>query len=195
MKMHDIFGPGSNFEGRFVSDHAELVKRVVACRQLGLKIVLTSGTFDIHHVGHSRYLEKGKELAQGGILVVGVDNDEKVHKRKGNGRPVVAEQERMEVLCHLRHVDLVTLKSLNAPQWELIGLIKPDVLLITQETYDTPEGLKKLEDFCAEFGCKVVQLPPQATTSTTARIRLLMLSMKDEVKKKLEEVIQWIDEI
>ncbi|MDP2648024.1 MAG: adenylyltransferase/cytidyltransferase family protein [Candidatus Yanofskybacteria bacterium] len=193
--MNDIFGPGSNFSERFVPDYDELGKRIQAVRQLGKKIVLTSGTFDIHHVGHSRYLEKGKELAEGGILVVGIDSDEKVRKRKGENRPIVPEQERMEVLCHLRHVDLVTLKLINTPKWELIRVIRPDVLLITDETYDTPERLQAIHDFCAEFGGKVVKLPPQATTSTTAKIRLLIFGLKQKVKGKLEEVIKWIDEI
>lgn len=195
MKTHDVFGSGSNFKERFVPHPEELVKRIAACRQLGLKVVLTSGTFDIHHVGHSRYLEKGKELAQGGILVVGVDSDEKVRKRKGEGRPVVPQEERMEVLCHLRHVDLVTLKTADAPKWGLIGLVKPDVLLITEEKYDTPESLAELRDFCAQFGGQVVQLPAQATTSTTAKIRLLVIGLKQKVKEKLQEVIQWTDEL
>ncbi len=115
MKMHDIFGPGSNFKERFVPDYGELVQRITACRQLGLKIVLTSGTFDVKNIGHSRYLERGKEFAQGGILVVGVDSDEKVRQRKGEGRPVNPQDERLEELCHTRHADLVTLKPADAP--------------------------------------------------------------------------------
>lgn len=195
MNECDIFGPGSNFKERFVPTYEKLVELIEACRRLGLKIVLTSGTFDIHHIGHSRYLEKGKDLAQGGILIVGVDSDEKVRQRKGDGRPVVPQDERLEVLCHLRHVDLVTLKSADAPKWELIRVVRPDVLLITEEKYDTPEGLAELRDFCAQFGGEVVQLSPQATTSTSAKIRLLVIGLKQRIKEKLEEVIRWIDEL
>lgn len=200
--MQDIFGPGSNSEARCVPDYEELSNKIQACRQLGLKIVLTSGTFDMLHVGHSRYLEEGKRLSEGGILVVGVDSDEKVRQRKGPTRPVVPERERMEVLCHLRHVDLVTLKSAQAGKWELIGIVKPDTLLITDEQADTEERLAAITAFCLEFGGKVVKLPPQATTSTTAKIRLLMLELKrkvkgrlDEISNTLEEVKRWLDEI
>jgi len=193
---NDVFGPGSNFERRFVPDYDELVRRVEACRGLGMKVVLTSGSFDIKHVGHDRYLEQGKQLAGGnGILVVGVDSDEKVSSRKGPNRPVVPEQERVEGLCHLRHVDLVTLKPKDAPSWELIRRVKPDVLLITEETYDTPETLKKLRDFLAEFGGRYERIPPQAETSTTAKIRRLMLDLKNQFKGRLEEIIKWVDEI
>ena len=190
-----MFGPGSNFQGRFVPDHTELSARVEACRKLGLKIVLTSGTFDIKHVGHDRYLERGKEAAEGGILVVGVDSDEKVRAKKGPTRPVVPEQERLEGLCHVRHVDLVTLKQADDQHWHLISVVKPNILLITEETYDTPESLEKLRVFCAEFGGTVLRLPPQAATSTTAKIRLMMLGLKTRVKERLEEVIRWIDEM
>ena len=193
--MQDIFGPGSNPKARCVTDYDELANKIQACRQLGLKIVLTSGTFDIHHVGHSRYLERGKELAEGGVLVVGVDSDEKVRQRKGPNRPVVPEEERMEVLCHLRHVDLVTLKPANASKWQLISIVKPDVLLITDEQVDTEERLTAITSFCAEFGGKVAKLPPQATTSTTAKIRMLMFGLKEKIRTKLEEVLQWLDEI
>ena len=193
--QRDVFGPGSNLPRRFIADYDLLQRHVEACRELGMKIVLTSGTFDILHVGHSRYLEKGKELAEGGVLIVGVDSDEKVKKRKGPDRPIVSEQERVEVLCHLRHVDLVTVKPLDAPHWELIRRVRPDVLLITQEEYDTEDGLAKLRAFCAEFGGIGHILPPQATTSTTAKIRLLVLGMKQKVKDRLQEVIHWIDEL
>lgn len=192
---NDVFGPGSNFSKRFIPDYDELVERVKACRRLGMKIVLTSGAFDIKHIGHDRYLERGKELAEGGILVVGVDSDEKIRARKGPGRPIVPEAERMEGLCHVRHVDLVTLKPADRPKWELIGKVKPDILLITEETADTPESLAALQGFCDPFGCTVHRLPPQATTSTTAKIRMLVFEVKRRVRDKLTEVIAWIDEL
>ena len=191
---NDVFGPGSNFQKRFIRDYDELVERVQACRKIGMKIVLTSGSFDIKHVGHDRYLERGKELAEGGILVVGVDSDEKVSSRKGPNRPVVSEEERVEGLCHVRHVDLVTLKPKDAPQWDLISKVRPDVLLITEETYDSPESLAKLQDFLAEFGGRYERIPPQAETSTTAKLRRLMMDLKIQFRGRLEEVIKWIDE-
>lgn len=191
---NDVFGPGSNFKVRFVPDYDELVKRVEACRNLGMKIVLTSGSFDIKHVGHDRYLERGKALCEGnGIFIVGVDSDDKVKDRKGPTRPIVPEEERLEGLCHVRHVDLVTLKAKSAPKWELIRRVKPDVLLITEETHDTPEKLKELEEFLAEWGARYERIPPQAPTSTTARLRRFMLEIKNKIKGRLEEVINWID--
>ena len=112
MKSHaDIFGPGSNLTERYIPDYEKLKNVIDNLRKLfsQIQIVLTMGTFDILHVGHCRYLAKAKD--HGDILVVGVDSDEKVKKRKGPNRPVVPAEERREMLSHIRHVDLVTDKN------------------------------------------------------------------------------------
>jgi len=76
-----IFGDSTSFEHRYISDHDKLSELVGYWKKLGLRIVLTSGTFDLFHIGHAQYLEKAKAL--GDVLIVGVDSDEKVRKRKG----------------------------------------------------------------------------------------------------------------
>ncbi len=50
-------------------------------RQRGLPIVLTSGSFDLIHLGHVKVLAAAKAL--GGVLVVGVDSDAKIRRRQG----------------------------------------------------------------------------------------------------------------
>ncbi len=197
----DIFGPGSNCSRRFVKEPQELQERIQACRKLGQKIVLTSGTFDLLHVGHSRYLENAKKLAAGGILVVGVDSDAKVKKRKGPNRPIVSEDERVEILCHLRHVDLVTLKPAEAERWSLVKLVQPDILQVTQGEYPEPDELDQLKALCTGFGGQVIVLEAQATTSTTARIRRLLIDFKaalgehlDGLEKRVKDAIAVIRE-
>ena len=177
--MQDIFGPGSNVRGRVYRDYRKLRSVVEACKNLNLRIVLTSGTFDLFHVGHSRYLEQAKK--HGEVLVVGVDSDDKTRHKKGPHRPVVHEDERMEILCHTRHVDLVFLKQAHDHKWQLIKTVLPHVLIVTEESYGDKE-LSRLRKFCG----KVVVLKPQAITSTTARIRRVLVSPADQVKKKLE---------
>src|SRR5271170_3759395 len=108
-----IFSINSNFKDRFVPDYKRLRKLVEHCKGIGLKVVLTQGTYDMVHIGHARYFEEAKK--HGDLLVVGVDSDEKVRARKGPERPVVPESERLEMVAHLRPVDIVVLKPINAP--------------------------------------------------------------------------------
>lgn len=159
-----IFGFGSNFKKRYILDHKELKKVVEHCHALDLKIVLTQGSFDMVHIGHARYLEEARN--RGDILIVGIDSDEKVRRRKGPHRPVVPEDERLEMLTHLRHVHIVTIKRPGDEKWALIKIVQPDTLIATSETY-TAEELEALKEFCGE----VVVFEPQAMTSTSAKIR------------------------
>lgn len=177
-----IFGSQPNPEARFISDHDILLDHVRACRMLKLSIVLTSGTFDLLHVGHAKYLEEAKKY--GDILIVGVDSDEKVRVRKGPERPVVPATERVKMLAHLRSVDLITLKYPNEPKWSLIKRIAPDTLIVTDETYND-DTLMELSEYCGQ----VISLEPQATTSTSAKIRKLQVGWSNKITKPVEAVL------
>jgi rfaE bifunctional protein nucleotidyltransferase chain/domain len=93
--------------GRFVADHAELARLVAEEKSRGRRVVFTNGGFEILHVGHVRSLRDAR--SRGDLLVVAVNSDASIRRNKGAGRPVVAEAERVEVLCALSCVDLVTI--------------------------------------------------------------------------------------
>ncbi len=168
----------ANTKERIVTDYQTIKKFVENCRGLGIRIVLTQGTFDMVHIGHGRYLANAK--AHGDLLIVGVDSDEKVRHRKGPDRPVVPEHERLEMLTHIRPVDLVFLKQLNDPKWQLIKTIQPDILIATAETYNKKQ-LKELQKHCG----KVVVLPRQATTTTSAKLRLMQMGVAQKLGQAL----------
>lgn len=166
MSNGSLFSDFSNFECRFIPDYRELASTVEGLKLLGFKIVLTSGSFDILHEGHSMYLEAACKL--GDFLVVGVDSDERVAERKGPGRPVVPEMERLRMITHQRGVGIVTLKKPGLYKWGLIMTVQPAVLVVTEDTY-TPRELEELEStgYCG----KVEVLERMATVSTSARLR------------------------
>ncbi|NCS99242.1 adenylyltransferase/cytidyltransferase family protein [Candidatus Parcubacteria bacterium] len=185
MKVLSFVDPyKANLEQRIVPDIEELKKRVEAIRIASsgnCTIVLTQGTFDIKHVGHDRYLENAR--SQGDFLVVGIDSDSKVRKRKGKHRPVVNQDERMESVCHTRYADLVILKDESWEKWGLTKSIQPDVLIATQETY-SEEEIKELENgYCK----KVVVLPPQAETTTSAKVRKLLIDGLDNLSNLMSK--------
>lgn len=165
---------------RYYTDFEELKKVADTLRSEGKRIVLTQGVYDLLHIGHAQYLEKAKE--QGDVLIVGVDSDALTRQRKGDGRPVVPENERTNMLLHLRHVDLVVLRDVDRHLEALIEIIKPDVYVASTSTKDFVVD-PKLAAHCGE----VRTLPPQATTSTSARVQHVSMLGADELAKELAE--------
>jgi rfaE bifunctional protein nucleotidyltransferase chain/domain len=107
-----------------ILDRNRLIARVAIARRGGARVVLANGCFDILHVGHVRYLEGARAL--GDLLVVGINSDAQVRALKGEGRPLVPERERAELLAALRAVDYVTI--FPEPNVEaLLRAIRPDV--------------------------------------------------------------------
>ena len=178
-----IFSEEVKFEERLQGSLGELAKTVQHLKGIGLKIVLTSGSFDLIHLGHVKYLAKAKEL--GDVLVVGVDSDAKIRRRKGEDRPMVPERERLEMLAHQRPVDLLYLKPEDEERWALIKAVEPDVLVLTADHSYTDEEQAALDDIVGEIAI----IERQATITTSERIRQLYMHLGDRLGPKLAEVL------
>jgi D-glycero-beta-D-manno-heptose 1-phosphate adenylyltransferase len=109
--------------GRVV-DLDTAARKVEAEREGGATVVLANGAFDLLHVGHARYLQAAKAL--GDLLVVAVNSDASVRLAKGDGRPVVPEDERAELVAALAGVDLVLLFS-EPTVASVLARLRPDV--------------------------------------------------------------------
>ena len=81
------------------------------------KIVLTSGTFDLLHVGHLRYLNAIKAL--GDVAVVMLSGDDRIKARKGPQRPIIPEGDRAQMLDALKVVDYVFIDPATNPPEEI----------------------------------------------------------------------------
>ncbi len=176
-----ILNGRASFTDRYFPNHDELKEAIAHLRDMDCVIVFTTGVWDLFHVGHAEYIARGKEEAKKHypdaehvILVVGVDTDLLTKERKGPKRPIVPEDERCRVLSHLRDVDILTLQY--EPN-QLYRLIEHDVRVISYSTQDLPSDLEDLRRECQHL----VQLPPQAETSTSARIRTLAMDGKLEI--------------
>jgi rfaE bifunctional protein nucleotidyltransferase chain/domain len=104
-----------------VSEAAALAGRL---RAAGRRIVLANGCFDLLHVGHVRYLEEARRL--GDVLFVGLNSDAAVARLKGPGRPLMPQDERVEILSALRAVDHVVVFEEDTAD-ALLRALKPDV--------------------------------------------------------------------
>ncbi|MCH7529901.1 adenylyltransferase/cytidyltransferase family protein [Patescibacteria group bacterium] len=184
-----ITGSG-DFEDRFVSDHKELKELLENFRHMGCAIAFTTGVWDLLHIGHAKYIERGHMEAkricsdfERVVMVVGVDTDKLTSERKGPKRPIVPEDERYRVLAYLRAVDIVT------PQYKantLFKIVLPNVLIISTSTKDLPPDVEVLKKYCGDL----VNLEPQAETSTSARIRRLSIDGATELGGKVQQTIE-----
>jgi len=101
-----------------------LLAKVAEHRAGGRTIALANGVFDLLHVGHLRYLQGAAQEAD--VLVVAVNDDAAVQQLKGEGRPIVGQQERAELVDALRGVDYVTLFG-DTTVGPLLEALRPDV--------------------------------------------------------------------
>lgn len=92
--------------------------------------VFVNGTFDILHLGHLGLLNYAKELAQGGRLLVAVDEDARVKEKKGPTRPIHSCYERMEMLRNLKAVDDVASFGSDDELTEIIRSYSPDIMVV-----------------------------------------------------------------
>lgn len=90
----------------------------------GRRIVFANGCFDVLHVGHIRYLTQARAL--GDVLIVGVNDDASARALKGEGRPLMGEEDRLEILSALRCVDYLLLFS-ERDVSRILKVLKPHV--------------------------------------------------------------------
>jgi bifunctional ADP-heptose synthase (sugar kinase/adenylyltransferase) len=83
----------------------------------------------------------------------------------------VPENERVLILSHVRHVDVVTLKNVDDPSNHLIKLVQPDVLVVSESTKHAGNEVDEKSQYCGE----IIVLEPQATTSTSAKLRMIQI--------------------
>ena len=109
--------------GKLVSQE-EIIDIVRNAQAEGKTFAATNGCFDILHVGHVRYLQKTKSLADYSIVML--NSDKSVKMIKGESRAINCEQDRGEILNALICVDYVVLFEEKSPA-KLLEAIKPDI--------------------------------------------------------------------
>ena len=127
----------------------------------GRSVVLTNGCFDLVHSGHLHSFLTA--AAEGDSLLVAVNSDVSVRDLKGEGRPLVPQRERAELLAGLRPVSAVTIFDEPTPL-EVISLVRPDVLVKGSE-YEESDIVGAPE--VISWGGRVVRVPMRAGWSTS----------------------------
>ncbi|GAA3982489.1 D-glycero-beta-D-manno-heptose 1-phosphate adenylyltransferase [Streptomyces marokkonensis] len=125
-------------------------------------VVAAGGCFDLLHAGHVGLLQAARRL--GDCLVVCVNSDASVRRRKGDGRPVNPLADRVRVLRALACVDAVAVFDEDTPE-RLLGDLRPDVWVKGGDYAgaDLPEA-----GLLQEWGGQAVLLPYLDGRSSTA---------------------------
>lgn len=145
-----------------------LVERVAELRARGRRIALANGVFDLLHVGHVRYLQGAKALAD--VLVVAVNSDRSTRALKGPDRPLILEAERAELVAALACTDYIVL--FDEPDVRgLIRALLPDVQV--KGTDYSPETIPERDEVLAYGGRVAVAGDPKdhSTTELAQRLR------------------------
>lgn len=146
----------------------ELADKVYKLKESGKIVVFTNGCFDIIHTGHTRYLRQAREA--GDLLIVAVNSDQSVRQIKGNQRPIVPLEERMEILAGFYFIDYVVSFSELDP-YEIIKQIRPNRLV---KGGDWPLDKIIGRDIVESDGGTVFtipQIPGRSTSSIVEKIK------------------------
>jgi D-beta-D-heptose 7-phosphate kinase/D-beta-D-heptose 1-phosphate adenosyltransferase len=104
----------------------EAVEQAERWRHRGWRVGFTDGYFDLLHQGHIALLERARASCD--RLIVGVNSDSSVRRKKGSPHPVQPEAARAAVLASFACVDLVCLFEEDS-SGALIEALRPDVLI------------------------------------------------------------------
>lgn len=134
---------------------------------------LVTGSFDILHLGHLRFLSLAKQsVTKKTKLVVVVLGDAEITRRKGPNRPVFKLHERIEALSYLRSVDYII--PWEQPWEELrdfVTINKPAYLALVKGDPGFENKIKHIES----VGGKAIVIEPLPGISTSAIINKLDL--------------------
>jgi rfaE bifunctional protein nucleotidyltransferase chain/domain len=150
----------------------QLRSRAEQWRRDGERITLANGTFDLLHVGHVRYLHAARAL--GGKLVVAINSDQSVRALKGEGRPIMPEAERAEIVAALADVDAVVIFP-EPDVRAIIREIRPD---IHAKGTDYSADSVPERDVVTEYGGRVAIVGDPKDHSTSEIIRSRLASRK-----------------
>ncbi len=139
----------------------EALARALGAPPRTKKVVLANGVFDLFHVGHARYLEAARAL--GDVLVVAVNSDRSTRAHKGEGRPVIPEAERAEIVAALECVDWVVVFD-DPDVKNMLRTLKPDVH--AKGTDYTEESVPERDEVLAYGGTVAICGDPKDHSSS-----------------------------
>jgi rfaE bifunctional protein nucleotidyltransferase chain/domain len=151
-------------------DGVVTIDEAIDCRRgwaaQGVQVAWTNGCFDLLHQGHLATLKYARGSAD--ALIVGLNTDSSVRRLKGDGRPIVPEAERAELLASLSSVDLVVMLDDDEPS-SVLGRLRPDVCVKGADYMDRVVEMPET-GMVERHGGRMVFAPLVEGVSTSERI-------------------------
>ena len=108
------------------------------------KLVLASGTFDLLHYGHLKFLEEAKKAGgRNARLIVIVARDSTVKRMKGS-KPVIPEDQRRALVDALKPVDVALLGYRDLNFESVIKKINPNIIAVGHDQSSIEKAVKKI---------------------------------------------------
>jgi rfaE bifunctional protein nucleotidyltransferase chain/domain len=110
--------------------------------------VFVNGVWDLCHCSHIRLLQFCKRLCTDrdeDTLIVAMNSDESVRSIKGPSRPIIPEEQRMEMLYALG-ADTVIIYDDKTPL-RIVQMERPDILVVSREHGDQCESSKHVRSY------------------------------------------------
>lgn len=128
------------------------------------KLVVAGGCFDVLHPGHIFFLHEAKK--QGDTLLIMLEGDQSIRKRKGTGRPINPAEKRINRLIKLKTVDYVLLLphlKTDPEYFTLVKRLEPDIIAVTVGDPAKSKKAKQAKTVGGEV-FEVKMLPEYSTT-------------------------------
>ena len=142
-------------------NHLELLMNEIKKK----KNILTSGCFDIIHIGHLEFLKQSKCL--GDNLLVCLSNDEQIKKLKGENRPVNNYIDRIKLFKTISYVDYIILYDEENIEKEIT---LNNIMEIIQPLYWVKGSDYKIDDIIKKHPTVNIKLLENITNISTTQI-------------------------
>lgn len=130
------------------------------------RLVLVGGCFDILHPGHIAFLKKAKAL--GDHLIILLESDQAVTKRKGQDRPINSAKHRAEALLKETPADTIIILPFpfnDADYDKLVSSLKPAIIATTKGDPYLHHKIRQAERVDGQVVEVIGRIPEHSTTA------------------------------
>ena len=164
--MHQLDNWFSHSKNKMISPE-NLQQKVVSIREKGQTIATLNGSFDLLHAGHLHIIFEASQMAD--VLIVALNTDRSIQEYKSPKRPIVALEDRAQMIAALGFVDFVTWFDETNPN-HILSIIKPNVHVNGAEY-----GQECIEaETVRKYGGKIHIVPLVPGLSTSQIIKKIM---------------------